>query len=304
MFKFLILFSFLFSQLSAKGTEMTVPEILYKVTTESLWAESQGENTLRLAQSDLEFIHLSEANQLSRILGKFFKGHKSVVLLSIDPQRLPGKLVHEANPGGSNLYYHLYEGAIPKNAIIEAKISPLVFIGTKNQIKVTALEEALRQYPSLQNVIVIPRVVSSGVSEQPLSLEELVKGAKTRAKSSYEGCLYGVGIESGIMHVTGTERDYMDICMCAIYDGHYHHLGMSCGFVLPASVVTLILDEGLDLNQAMQKNQFTTKTALGHAEGAIGVLTNGRITRKDYTKQSIVTAMCSIDNSQYYESSE
>ena len=37
---------------------------------------------------------------------------------------LPGKLVLESNPGGKSRYYHLYQGAIPMEAITESKTVP------------------------------------------------------------------------------------------------------------------------------------------------------------------------------------
>lgn len=42
------------------------------------------------------------------------------MVLKIDPSKLIGKLVFEVNPGGTQKYYHLYNGKIPLNAVIEA----------------------------------------------------------------------------------------------------------------------------------------------------------------------------------------
>jgi non-canonical (house-cleaning) NTP pyrophosphatase len=40
---------------------------------------------------------------------------------------------------------------------------------------------------------------------------------------------------------------------------------------------------------------------VGSAEGAVGLLTKGRITRLDYIKQSIVMAMIHLENAKFYK---
>ena len=73
-------------------------------------------------------------------------------------------------------------------------------------------------------------------------------------------------------------------------------MGQSCAFELPQKIIDLINNEKMDLGQACLAGGFTTNPKLGSAEGFIGILTGGRITRKDYTLQSIVTALIQIEN--------
>lgn len=92
---------------------------LFKIISIEQWKESDGKETLVLDANDKEFIHFSTEEQLPRILEKFWK-NKDYMVLKIDPRKLPGRLVFEPNAGGSGQkYYHLYEGSIPKDAIIE-----------------------------------------------------------------------------------------------------------------------------------------------------------------------------------------
>lgn len=92
---------------------------LYKIISIEKWKESEGSDSLVLDEMDKEFIHFSTEEQLHKIIEKFWK-NKDYMLLKIDPRKLPGKLVFEANANGSGQkYYHLYEGSIPKNAIMD-----------------------------------------------------------------------------------------------------------------------------------------------------------------------------------------
>ena len=163
-------------------------------------------------------------------------------------------------------------------------------------------------YPYLNQAELVSVAAPSGVTEQPLSLEETVQGAKNRAEQAFHQerseHRLGIGLESGLMQVPTTDDEYMDICICAVYDGTHHHIGMSCGFRLPNEVTRLIFEEKLDLNQAMTRCGITNNHRLGAAEGSIGLFTKGRICRKEYCKQSLITALISVENAQYFNERE
>jgi hypothetical protein len=65
----------------------------------------------------------STAEQLDRIVQKYWAEAPQFVVLKIDASQLKGKLKYEANPGGLSQYYHLHDGSIPIQAIKEAKIT-------------------------------------------------------------------------------------------------------------------------------------------------------------------------------------
>jgi inosine/xanthosine triphosphatase len=178
-----------------------------------------------------------------------------------------------------------------------------IIIGTKNKAKVSAVKEVLRDYEDFTDCEMIAREVDSGVADQPKSIEETVLGVQNRAKvvfNSGDGFDYGFGIESGLMAVPASGTGYLDICICAIYNGEKFATGISCGFECPTEVTQLMIEEGLDMSQAANKAGLSTNPKLGAAEGLIGILTKGRITRKDYTKQAIITAMVQIENKELY----
>jgi inosine/xanthosine triphosphatase len=172
-----------------------------------------------------------------------------------------------------------------------------IIIGTKNKAKIEAVEELIQDYDFLVGSKVEGISVESGISEQPLSLEETITGAMNRARASFSNCNYSVGLESGLMQVPGTKSGYMDFCACAIYDGEEFHLGLSSAWEFPnPEVMKLILDDGLDMSQAINKVGLTNNPQIGSEEGAIGILTKGRLVRKEYTKQAILTALIHLEN--------
>ncbi len=171
-----------------------------------------------------------------------------------------------------------------------------IIVGTKNQAKVGAVIDILREYPHLAEAEVAPAEAVSGVSDQPKSLEETIRGAKNRAQGVFRECQYSIGIESGLMHVPGSKSGYMDVCVCAIYDGSEFHLGLPSAWEFPdVSTTDLMIKEGLDMSQAINKAGMTKNPQVGSAEGAIGILTKGRMDRKEYTKQALRTALIHLE---------
>lgn len=169
-------------------------------------------------------------------------------------------------------------------------------VATKNPAKVLAVEEIIKDYPHLAMASVISEEVASGVSDQPLSLEETIKGAMNRASVVYKDCDFSFGIESGLMAVPHTKTGYMDVCACVIFDGAEYHLGLSSAWEAPKKVAEYMFNEGLDMNQAALKAGLTKNSKVGSAEGLVGIMTKGRLVRKEYTKEAIRTALIHIDN--------
>jgi inosine/xanthosine triphosphatase len=177
----------------------------------------------------------------------------------------------------------------------------IINVGSKNKQKVEAVSELLEDYPDFCQAQVISKDVSSGVSHQPKSLEETVEGAIKRARNSFEKCDYSIGLESGLMKVPQTKTGYMDTTVCAIYDGKNFHLGMSSCFEYPVKVTKYVFDNDAELSDAFRDLGLTKKQKIGEEEGIIGILTKGKLVRKDYTKEAIRTALVHLENKQLYE---
>lgn len=171
-----------------------------------------------------------------------------------------------------------------------------IMVGSINTAKVDAVKEILCEYPHLKDAEVEGVKTDSGVSDQPKSLEETIQGATTRATLARGESDYGIGIESGLMQVPKTKSGYMDVCVCAIYDGKECHLGLSSAWEFPDPKVTdLMLNHGMDMSQAINHTGLTNNPDIGAAEGTIGILTKGRMDRKAYTKESLRTALIHLE---------
>jgi len=198
----------------------------------------------------------------------------------------------------------------------------LLVVASENPVKVRAVQELLSAYPLLNHAQVRNVHADSGVSEQPLSLDETVQGAITRAKSAYlawcnpsgtnntntkdfSDCpdCYSIGIEDGLMEVPHTKTGFMNVTCCALFDGKHIALGLSSCFEYPPKVTDYLIHHNLDVNQAFFKEKLTKNPTLGSAEGAIGLLTQGRLPRKEIIKQAVRMALIQLEKKEWYANS-
>jgi len=111
------------SQASYPVTQETVtPLYLYKILSVEDWAKSKDQKMVKLSLMDDAFIHLSTDEQIDKIVKKFWAQESKVVILKLDVSQLPGDLKFEQNVGGENKYYHLYNGSIPRSAVVTVEI--------------------------------------------------------------------------------------------------------------------------------------------------------------------------------------
>ena len=178
-----------------------------------------------------------------------------------------------------------------------------VAVGSVNTVKIQAVQEVMSSYSAFDSCHVETFAASSDVSQQPISMEEIIRGAKNRAKHAYhllKDCDYSFGLESGLFEAPGTSSGYLETCICAIYTGTDYLIGMSCGIEIPEYILKLIFEKNMTLSEACYESGITSNVKLGSAEGIFGILTNGRIDRKEYTKHGIIMAMSQIENAKFY----
>src|SRR5215475_596628 len=63
------------------------------------------------------FIHCSYAHQVESVMKRIFQGRSDLVVLEIDPARLPCQVVDENLEGGTELFPHIY-GRLPMSAVV------------------------------------------------------------------------------------------------------------------------------------------------------------------------------------------
>lgn len=98
-----------------------IPGYLYRIVSTEQWQVSLLQNQVVNSSLDKNFIHLATEEQLTHITQKFWN-NKDHIILKLASKKLTGRLIYEVNPGGTTLYYHLYEGNVPLDAVVEVSI--------------------------------------------------------------------------------------------------------------------------------------------------------------------------------------
>lgn len=178
-----------------------------------------------------------------------------------------------------------------------------IHVGSKNQTKVQAVKDAVALYPKLfPNPEIIGIDVNVELFGHPKSIKETVEGAVERAKNAFSDCDYSFGIEGGLMEVPYTKTGFMETGACAIYDGKNVYLGLGPAYEWPTKVTEMILSGKADASQAFKQRGYTHHEKLGAVEGGIiGYLTDGRLTREEFTKYSIIMALIHLERPEFFE---
>lgn len=173
-------------------------------------------------------------------------------------------------------------------------------VGSKNKTKVNAVAELLGDYPMFKDAEVLGVDVKVEEFGHPKSLKETVEGAIERAKQACINHDYGFGIEGGLMEVPHTKSGYMEVAVCAIFDGKQVHLGLSQACEWPMKVIDGILNKGLDGSQAMRAAGLTSEEKLGENKGFIDIVTKGRMQRTGHNKSAVAMALIHLENPEHY----
>lgn len=104
---------------------MSIPEFVYKIATEAVYAPSRNGATFAGMPIDAAdgYMHFSTAAQLPETLRLHFAGQDGLVLLAVRAADLGEGLVWEPSRGGA-LFPHLHGSPLPTSAIAwEAPLS-------------------------------------------------------------------------------------------------------------------------------------------------------------------------------------
>ena len=157
-------------------------------------------------------------------------------------------------------------------------------VGSTNPVKITAVERTLERYePSLTAV-----AVDSGVSEQPRSIEETVRGAENRARRALAAtdADFGVGLEGGVARLEGAPGLSL-IMWGAVTDGDRTERGGGPTLRLPDTVAEQVAD-GSELGPVMDDLLGTEGVA--ESNGAAGALTAGLTDRTRALGQAVASS--------------
>jgi len=94
----------------------------------------------------------------------------------------------------------------------------------------------------------------------------------------------------------------MEVGACAIYDGKDICIGLGPSYEWPIEVTKMIVSGKADASQAFKQLGYTHHQKLGaQVGGIIGLLTEGRLTREEFTKYSIIMALIQLEKPDYFK---
>jgi len=197
----------------------------------------------------------------------------------------------------------------------------LIAVGSTRGPKLDAVHDALKRCaehlnPNVQ-FAVLGFAVDSGVGHTPFSSTESMRGARQRTEALIrmtsgkdEIYQYFVGLEGGLEVMepnhrhegkgenadaagNGGRRVFLE-SWAYVSDGSRGHFGRSGGIELPPALAHEVLDNGVELADAIDK--FAGVAGIRDNQGAWGVLSNNLITRREAFRVALVTAFAPFYN--------
>jgi len=177
----------------------------------------------------------------------------------------------------------------------------VVAVGSTRRPKLDAVREVCslirHRFPPDAAMEVRGFDVPSGVRHTPLTREDTMSGARQRAEAlialarqNNETWSYFVGLEGGIDVVSIGGQRYVFLQNWAyVTDGRGRgSFGQSGGIVLPDALAAKVVDQGVELSEAI--DAFAGAHGIRDGQGAWGVLTGGLITRQQAFTTALIAA--------------
>lgn len=199
------------------------------------------------------------------------------------------------------------------NGLLSAAEMAVVFaVGTLNEGKLASVRAALAGWDQDGiNVTYKGVSVPSGVADQPIGIDETVRGAENRAKAAYyevEDATVGIGIESGVVQVGAK---LFDVAACSVFESrsgsrdpgqsaqedYLYHTGLSSMFALPPKVARVFLEVGY--NQAFESS-FPGIDADATGGGVLSLMSEGRLSRPGQMAEAVNNALMSYLRPAFY----
>lgn len=163
-----------------------------------------------------------------------------------------------------------------------------IAVGSTNPVKIEAVRLAFQTMWPEETCTVEGVGVASGVSSQPMSDSESIRGARNRANQARlsSDADFGVGLEGGLQEIDGRHFD----CGWVVVvdrDG-YEGIGSTIRISTPPCMMTLIRN-GMELGEANDK--IFGRENSKQAEGHFGLMTKNVITRTAGYRDGVISAL-------------
>lgn len=174
-----------------------------------------------------------------------------------------------------------------------------VVVGSNNPAKIRAVQKAFDRLWPDQSWEVIGVDVDSGVSKQPMSDPESLKGAKARAQKAFKevpDADFAVGMEGGMHQVEG---HWVETGWCFVVDKKgVESIGSSIRMPISQKIYKMVR-EGMELGDIIDA-LFKTKN-LKHASGYFGIMTNDVLPRDNAYSDGLVSALSRFVKPEVFE---
>ncbi len=171
-----------------------------------------------------------------------------------------------------------------------------ILVASKNPVKLDAVKEGLSVLLN-QEFKILGGSVESGVSDQPMSDVETLRGAESRVQNAqrlFPGFDYYIGIEGG---VEDSDSGLMAFAWVVISNGKQTGKARTTAFMLPPRVAVLV-HQGYELGDA--DDIVFAKQNSKQQNGAVGLLTHDAITRKTLYLPAVQLAFIPFLNPELY----
>ena len=183
----------------------------------------------------------------------------------------------------------------------------LVRVGTRNVPKLDAVRAAVSAYAS--GVRVEGASVPTGVPEQPVGWDEIVGGARNRARGALAAgaCDLAVGIEDGLVEMTLEDRREVLNVGCAFStDGVRESIGFSSAFAYPPQCIAPARDERAPIGDVFDRefSAYSGETREGQLYAVFAHVpgeTLGHLPRSDYARQAVLCALVRFLHPELYD---
>ncbi len=172
-----------------------------------------------------------------------------------------------------------------------------IVVASENPVKVRAALNGFRRVFPNETFEVVGVSVPSGVSPQPFSDEETLRGARNRARIARETvpeAVAWVGMEGGVEE---RPEGLASFAWIIVLSNGLEGQGRTGVFILPGCVADRVR-RGVELGHAI--DEAFGRTGAKRAGGAIGMLTHGAMDRVELYEHAVVLALLPLRNPELY----
>ena len=163
-----------------------------------------------------------------------------------------------------------------------------IAVGSTNPVKINATKQAFEKVWPKKSWKVIGIEVKSGVSNQPMSDEESIKGATNRAKAAIKltKADFGVGLEGGIHKTNGL---WFNTGWAVVLDKKGTlGIGTSIRMQSPPAMMKYV-KKGMELGDI--DDMLFGKKNTKHKQGHFGLMSKGVLLREEAYQHGVISAL-------------